>query len=233
MKKRSKRLKELKTKIQKRDYHPYEAIELLKEVATTNFTETTEAHIDLNLNPKYADQQLRSTVLLPQGTGKSIRIGVVAPTEKQAEAQQAGADVIGGEELMNEIAQGRMDFDVLLATNEMMPSIGKLGLGKVLGPKGLMPSPKAGTVTNDIYKSVNEFKSGKIEYRADRTGTVHLAFGKANFSKEALMENLQAVQESIDRNKPSGAKGRYWETLYISNSMSPSIKVDISTLRNK
>ncbi len=230
VKKVSRRLKELQEKVQPRAYEPIEALELLKSTATAKFTESAEAHIRLGIDPKYTDQQLRTTVILPKGTGLTVRVAVIARGEKVAEATNAGADIVGSEELIDEIQKGMMDFDVLIATPDMMPKIAKLG--RQLGPKGLMPSPKGGTVTMDLPQAISEFKAGKLEFRADKTGIVHVMFGKANFEVQDLLVNLKALQECIDRNKPSGAKGRYWRTMYVSATMGPSIEVDINALRD-
>jgi large subunit ribosomal protein L1 len=226
----SKRLRELQAKVEERPYEPLAALNLLKETATAKFSETAEAHIRLGIDPKYTDQQLRTTVALPKGTGQTIRVAVVARGEKVAEATAAGADIAGSEELIDEIFKGRMDFDLLIATPDIMPQVAKLG--KVLGPRGLMPSPKGGTVTTDLGQAIAEFKAGKLEFRADRTGIVHVLFGKADFSAEDLLTNLKALQETIDRNRPSGAKGRYWRSIFVSSTMGPSIEVDISSLRD-
>jgi large subunit ribosomal protein L1 len=230
MAKVSKRLRELQAKVEDRAYEPLEALNLLKETATAKFAESAEAHIRLGIDPKYTDQQLRTTVALPKGTGQTIRVAVVARGEKVAEATDAGADIAGSEELIDEIFKGRMDFDLLIATPDIMPQVAKLG--KVLGPRGLMPSPKGGTVTFDLGQAIAEFKAGKLEFRADRTGIVHVPFGKASFSAEDLLANLKALQETIDRNRPSGAKGRYWRTIFVSSTMGPSIEIDISALRD-
>jgi len=228
-KKVSRRLQALLEKVEDRDYTPLEALALLKETATAKFAEAAEAHIRLGIDPKYTDQQLRTTVALPKGTGQIIRVAVIARGEKVTEATNAGADIAGSEELIEDIQKGMMDFDKLIATPDVMPQVAKLG--KLLGPRGLMPSPKGGTVTFDVASAIAEFKAGKLEYRADRTGIVHVMFGKTGFSPEDLLINLKALQESIDRNRPSGAKGRYWRSLYISSTMGPSIAIDINALR--
>ena len=228
-KKVSRRLQALLEKVEDRDYTPLEALALLKETATAKFAEAAEAHIRLGIDPKYTDQQLRTTVALPKGTGQIIRVAVIARGEKVTEATNAGADIAGSEELIEDIQKGMMDFDKLIATPDVMPQVAKLG--KLLGPRGLMPSPKGGTVTFDVASAIAEFKAGKLEYRADRTGIVHVMFGKTAFSPEDLLINLKALQESIDRNRPSGAKGRYWRSVYISSTMGPSIAIDISALR--
>jgi len=228
--KTSRRIAELQSKVEKRTYEPLDALKLLKDTATAKFSESAEAHIRLGIDPKYTDQQLRTTVALPKGTGQEIRVAVVARGEKVAEAEAAGADIAGSEELIDEIGKGRMDFDLLIATPDMMPKVARLG--RVLGPRGLMPSPKGGSVTTDLDSAIKEFKAGKLEFRADRSGIVHLSFGKADFSADDLLENLKALQECIDRNRPSGAKGRYWRSLYVSATMGPSIEIDTSTLRD-
>ena len=230
-KKFSKRIKAALEKIdQDKVYEPLEALTLLKETATAKFNESAEAHIRLGIDPKYTDQQLRTTVSLPKGTGQTIRVAVIARGEKVQEASNAGADIFGSEELIDEIQKGMMDFEVLIATPDMMPKVAKLG--RLLGPRGLMPSPKGGTVTADLETAINEFKAGKLEFRADRSGIVHVMFGKASFSPEDLLANLKALQETIDKQRPSGAKGRYWRSIFVSATMGPSIQVDISALRD-
>lgn len=230
VKKVSKRLRELQAKVEDRPYAPLEALALLKETATAKFPESAEAHIRLGIDPKYTDQQLRTTVALPKGTGQVVRVAVIARGEKVTEATNAGADLAGSEELIDEIQKGMMDFDVLIATPDVMPQVAKLG--RQLGPRGLMPSPKGGTVTFDLAQAIDEFKAGKLEFRADKSGIVHVMFGKASFSPEDLLINLKALQETIDRNRPSGAKGRYWRTMYVAATMGPSIEVDIAALRD-
>ncbi|PIG90556.1 50S ribosomal protein L1 [Gloeocapsopsis sp. IPPAS B-1203] len=229
-KKESRRMQELRKKVEDKPYQPIEALSLLKETATAKFPEAAEAHIRLGIDPKYTDQQLRTTVALPKGTGQIVRVAVIARGEKVTEATNAGADIVGSEELIDEIQQGRMDFDRLIATPDVMPQVAKLG--RLLGPRGLMPSPKGGTVTFDITQAIADFKAGKLEFRADRTGIVHVMFGKVSFSPEDLLVNLKALQETIDRNRPSGAKGRYWRTMFVSATMGPSIQVDVNALRD-
>ena len=230
MKKLSKRMAALSTKIEDRIYAPLEALSLIKENANAKFDETIEAHIRLGIDPKYTDQQLRTTVALPNGTGQSIKIAVITSGENVSKAKSAGADLFGEEDLVESINKGNMEFDLLIATPDMMPKVAKLG--RVLGPRGLMPNPKAGTVTNDISNAIKEFKAGKLEFRADKAGIVHVRFGKASFTKEALFENLKTLQESIDKNKPSGAKGKYWKSFYITSTMGPSIQLDINAIQD-
>ena len=230
MPKLSKRFSALVAKVEERAYGPLEAIELVKANANAKFDETIEAHVRLGIDPKYTDQQLRTTVALPHGTGQTVRIAVIARGEKVAEAKASGADLAGDDALVDEIAAGAMDFDLLIATPDMMPKVAKLG--RVLGPRGLMPNPKAGTVTTDLANAIREFKAGKLEFRADRTGIVHVRFGKASFDGDKLLDNLKALQETIDRNKPSGAKGRYWRALYVTSTMGPSVLVDFTALQD-
>ena len=229
MKKLSKRAEENKKKIEKRLYNHVDAIRLVKEIANASFVESVEAHISLSIDPKYSDQQLRSTLILPKGTGKTKRVAVLMPLETITPEYKELADVIGADDLIDEITKGNLNFDILIATPDMMPKLAKLG--KTLGPKGLMPSPKAGTVTTDIRLTLEEFKRGKLEYRADKAGIVHLLIGKSNFADSDLLENLLAVYNSIETNKPPGVKGRYFKTFYICSTMGPSIQIDISALK--
>ena len=203
-----------------------EAIQVLKQTATTKFVESVELHANLNIDPKYADQQLRTTVTLPHGVGKQLRIAVLTNDENFDEAQQSGADIVGNDELIENITKGNIDFDLLIATPNMMPKLAKLG--RVLGPKGLMPSPKSGTVSSTLNVTLTEFKKGKFEYKADKTGVVHVSFGKSDFSETQLVENLQALYTSIEKNRPSGVKGKYFKSLFICTTMGPSIKMDLN-----
>jgi large subunit ribosomal protein L1 len=202
-----------------------EAIEVLKETGTAKFTESVELHANLNIDPKYADQQLRTTVTLPHGIGKQIRIAVLTNEENIEEAKSAGADIVGNDDLIEDINKGNLDFDLLIATPNMMPKLAKLG--RVLGPKGLMPSPKSGTVTSTLTETLNEFKKGKFEYKADKTGIVHVNFGKADFTPVQLSENLTALYRSIEQNRPSGVKGKYFKSLFICTTMGSSIKLNL------
>ena len=203
-----------------------EAIITLKETATTKFFESVELHANLNIDPKYADQQLRTTVTLPHGLGKKLTIAFLTNEENFQEALEAEADIVGNDSLIQDITQGNIHFDLLVATPNMMPKLAKLG--RVLGPKGLMPSPKSGTVTTDIKSTLNEFKKGKFEYKSDKQGVVHVSFGKANFSQIQLVENLRALYESIEKNRPSGVKGKYFKNVFICTTMGPSLKLDLN-----
>ena len=205
-------------------YDVENAMRLVKEVASAKFNESIEAHISLNIDPKYADQQLRTTVVLPHGTGKSTRIGALVSPDRVSDAEAAGADVFGSEDLIEDISKGILDFDLLITAADMMPKLAKLG--RVLGPKGLMPSPKAGTVTTDLKATVDEFKKGKLEYRADKAGIVHISFGKADFSETQLAENFLEFYNSVETNKPSGVKGKYMKKVTICSTMGPAIYID-------
>jgi large subunit ribosomal protein L1 len=221
MKKYSKRTKLLQEKISEESYSFEKGVSLLKE--------SVEAHVSLNIDPKYANQQLRTSLVLPNGTGKTLKIAVFTEDAFIKEALTAGATVAGSDDLLEEMSQGNLDFDILITTPQLMPKLAKLG--RVLGPKGLMPSPKSGTVTQDLKGAINEFKKGKLEYRADKTGIVHLSFGKADFSEDQLRENLLAVYTSIEKNKPSGVKGRYFKSFSICTTMSPSIALELNTFK--
>lgn len=210
-------------------YPALQAVELVKTFASAKFDETVEAVFRLGIDARKADQLVRGTISLPHGTGKDVRVVVFAPADKVSEAEAAGADLAGGPELVAEFQAGRaLDFDVAVATPDMMAEVGKLG--RVLGPRGLMPNPKSGTVTPDVAKAVSEFKAGRIEYRNDRYGNVHVPIGKASFEPQALFDNLAAVAAEIVRAKPAGAKGRYVRQLGVSSTMGPGVKVDVGRL---
>jgi len=229
MKKRSRRYKQIKEVFLDQKYSVNKAIEILKKNTSSNFNESLEAHASLNIDPKYADQQLRSTLILPEGTGQSKRIAVIVDNDEREQATNAGADVIGSEDLIETISKGSIEFEILITTPKMMPKLAKLG--KVLGPKGLMPSPKTGTITMNLKETIEEFKKGKIEYRADKNGNVHIMFGKVQFSIESLLTNLKSVFNSIEKNRPPGVKGRYIKSFSICTTMSPSVLLDLETLR--
>jgi len=225
MARRSRRYKEISSRYDKQAFYtPREAIQLSKELASASFDETVEVAFRLGIDPRKADQNIRGTIRLPHGTGKQVRVAVFAEGEKAKEAEEAGADVVGGSDLVARVQDGFLDFDVAIATPDMMSQVGKLG--KILGPRGLMPNPKSGTVTFDVGAAVREFKAGKIEYRNDRTGNVHVPIGKASFSTEALVDNYQAVADEIVRAKPPAAKGRYVKRVTVSTTMGPGIKID-------
>ena len=202
-----------------------QAVQILQETATAKFVESVELHANLNIDPKYADQQLRTTITLPNGIGKKLTIAVLTNEENFSEAESAGADIIGNDDLIEKIAQGEIKFNLLIVTPNMMTKLAKLG--RILGPKGLMPSPKSGTVTNTLTSTLTEFKKGKFEYKADKTGIVHVNFGKSNFNDMELVENLKALYRSIEQNRPSGVKGKYFKSLFICTTMGSSIKLDL------
>jgi len=210
-------------------YTPAEACSLMKKLANAKFVETAELHGNLNLDPKYNDQQIRTTVSLPHGTGNDVKVAVLADGPAADAAKAAGADLVGFEDLIQDIAGGMTDFDVLLATPAAMPKLAKLG--KVLGPKGLMPSPKAGTVSPNPGEAVNEFKAGKIEFRTDKQGIVHVPFGKVDFDDSKLTENLLSLTDTIEKARPSGCKGKLWITATLSSTMGPAIKLDLASLK--
>lgn len=229
MKKDSKRIKSLKSLILEKSYSLDNALSLLKKVGTAKFIESVEAHISLNIDPKYANQQLRTSLVLPNGTGKSLRIAVFTEADYVPEVLKMGATIAGSDDLIEDISAGKVNFDLLITTPQNMPKLAKLG--RILGPKGLMPSPKSGTVTTNLSATINEFKKGKVEYRADKTGIVHLSFGKVNFSEDQLKENLVSVFNSIEKNKPTGVKGRYFKSFSICTTMSPGIMVELNTFK--
>ena len=211
-------------------YTPLAAVRLLKDTPAAKFDETVEAHIRLGLNVRHADQQLRGTIMLPHGIGKDVRVAVFAEGEKAREAEDAGADVVGAGDLATKIEEGFLDFDVAIATPDQMSVVGKLG--RVLGPRGLMPNPKTGTVTMDVGKAVSDAKAGKLEYRTDRGANVHIPIGKRSFEERALLENYAALVEEIVRAKPSAAKGRYIKQITLTTTMGPGIHVDSSITRD-
>ena len=210
-------------------YIPTDAVRLAKETATAKFDESIDVSFRLGIDPRKADQMVRGTVALPQGTGKDVRIAVFASGEAADAAREAGADIVGADDLFEQVEGGMMDFDLVIAAPDMMPLVGRLG--RSLGPRGLMPNPKTGTVTPDVGKAVSEFKGGKVEYRTDRYGNVQVTVGKASFTPEQLTENFFAVIDEIQRVKPASAKGRYIQKLTVSATMGPGIKVDIGRLK--
>jgi large subunit ribosomal protein L1 len=211
-------------------YTPLAALRLLKDTPAAKFDETVEAHFRLGLNVRHADEQLRGTIMLPHGIGKDVRVAVFAEGEKAREAEEAGADVVGTADLATKIEEGFLDFDVAIATPDQMSVVGKLG--RVLGPRGLMPNPKTGTVTMDVAKAVSDAKAGKLEYRTDRGANVHVPIGKRSFDERALLENYAALVEEIVRAKPSAAKGRYIKQITLTTTMGPGIHVDSSITRD-
>jgi len=211
-------------------YGPTEALDLVKDNAKAKFDESVELAARLGVDPRKADQMVRGTVSLPAGTGKPVRVAVFAAGPAAQEARDAGADIVGADDLVEQVQGGMMDFDVAIATPDQMGQVGKLG--RVLGPRGLMPNPKTGTVTADVGKAVQEFKGGRVEYRTDRYGNVHVPIGKASFDRDALMSNLRAVVEELNRAKPASAKGRYLKGLTVSTTMGPGVKVDSARLRS-
>src|SRR5690242_5558150 len=213
-----------------REYSPADAMRLLKELKRVKFDESVEIHVRTGLNVRHADEQLRGTIALPNGLGKSVSVAVFAKGDKAREAEEAGADVVGAEDLAERIEGGFTDFDVAIATPDMMPVVGRLG--RILGPQGKMPNPKVGTVTMDVSKAVEESKAGKIEYRTDRTAIVHLTIGKTSFDERALLENYAAVIDELIRAKPSAAKGRYIRSITMASTMGPGVKVDPSRTRD-
>jgi len=211
-------------KVERRPYQLDEAMRLLKEIAYAKFNETVELSMLLGVDPKHADQMVRGTTVLPHGTGQSKRVLVIAAGEKQKEAQEAGADYVGGDDMVAKIQEGWVDFDAVIATPDMMRSVGKLG--KVLGPRGLMPNPKTGTVTFDVAKALQEIKAGKVEFRVDKTSIIHVPVGKIQFTSEQLRDNAFALITAVRKAKPAAAKGKYVKSMFVSSTMSPSIALD-------
>jgi large subunit ribosomal protein L1 len=227
---RGKRYKEARAAIDReRLYSPAEAIRILKELPQAKFDETVEVHFSLGLNVRHADQQLRGTLMLPHGTGKSMRVAVFAEGDKAREAEEAGADVVGSADLAKRVEEGFTDFDVAIATPDQMGNVGKLG--RVLGPRGLMPNPKTGTVTFDIAKAVQDAKGGKLEYRTDRGANVHLSIGKRSFDERSLLENYATLVDEIVRAKPAAAKGRYIQQITLTTTMGPGLRLDPTRVR--
>ncbi len=225
MAKRSKRYLEAAKQIDRtRAYDPPEAVRLVKATANAKFDETVEVAIRLGVDPKHADQQVRGTVVLPHGTGRPVRVLVFAKGDKAKEAEAAGADFVGAEELIAKVQEGWLDFDVAVATPDMMPLVGRLG--RILGPRGLMPNPKAGTVTFDVGKAVRELKGGRIEFRVDKFGIIHAPLGKTSFPEEALLENFLTLLDAVIRARPAAVKGTYLRSIALSSTMGPSVKVD-------
>jgi len=229
--KHGKRYRELYEKVDReRNYAPAEAVALVKEFQSTKFAETVEAHIRTGLNVRHADEQLRGTISLPHGLGKEQTVAVFAKGDKAREAQEAGADVVGDEDLAKRVEEGFTDFDVAIATPDMMPVVGRLG--RILGPQGKMPNPKVGTVTDDVAQAVSESKAGRMEYRTDRSAIVHIPIGKTDLEERALLENYAALIDEIVRAKPPAAKGRYLRTITLATTMGPGVRVDPTRVRD-
>ena len=227
MSKRSKRYKEIEEKVDvTKEYALSEALEILKKCPTVKFDESIDISLKLGVDPKKSDQQVRGTVALPNGSGKDLKVVVLAKGEKMQEAEQAGANEVGNKEIIDKIKGGWTNFDVLVATPDMMRDVGKLG--KILGPRGLMPTPKAGTVTTDVAKAVKELKAGKVEFKVDKSSVINNMIGKLSFKLEALLENIDAIVSAIQRAKPSSSKGVYVKSMHVSSTMGPGIKIDVS-----
>jgi len=215
--------------VEARPYQLEEAIPLLQKIKFAKFDETVEVHMRLGVDPKHADQMVRGTVVMPNGLGKSKKVLVIAGADRQKEAQDAGADIVGGDELVNKIqTESWTDFDAVIATPDMMRSVGKLG--KVLGPRGLMPNPKTGTVTTDVAKAIKEIKAGKVEFRVDKTGIIHSPVGKLSFATDKLIENASSLIQAVMKAKPSAAKGKYVKTATVCSTMSPGVSLDVTAL---
>ncbi|QWU79868.1 50S ribosomal protein L1 [Campylobacter novaezeelandiae] len=229
MAKMTKRLKELSEKVDlKKNYNLNEAIDNIKTLASAKFDETVEIALKLNVDPRHADQMVRGSVVLPAGTGKKVRVAVIAKDAKADEAKNAGADIVGSDDLVEEIQKGNINFDVLIATPNLMGLVGKVG--RILGPKGLMPNPKTGTVTMDVAQAVNNAKSGQVNFRVDKQGNIHAGLGKVSFSKDKLFDNISTFVKAINKHKPAAAKGRYIKSAALSLTMSPSLKLEVQEL---
>ena len=228
MAKVSKRYKALSEKIENKDYSLAEACKTIKDLKSAKFDESVEVALNLNVDPRHADQMIRGAVVLPNGTGKTVRVAVFAKGAKMDEAKAAGADIVGNDDLVEVVQGGEINFDVLIATPDCMGIVGKLG--RILGPKGLMPNPKVGTVTMDVTKAVNDAKGGQVSYRVDKKGNMQAAVGKVSFSEEAIKENVEAFISAINKAKPASAKGRYFTNAAISLTMSPAVKMDVLEL---
>ncbi len=223
-----KKIREARAKVEKRLYPIEEAVALLKDLNFTKFDQTVELAVNLGVNPKYADQMVRGTVVLPHGLGKTLRVAVIAGGEKLKEAEASGADLAGGDDLVQKIQQGFMDFDAVIATPDMMKAVGRLG--RILGPRGLMPNPKTGTVTFDVAKAIQETKAGKVEFRVEKSGIIHSPIGKLSFDTQKLLENARALAGAVVRAKPPAAKGRYVRKITLSSTMGPGIPIDPASL---
>jgi len=231
MAKHGKKYRAAAEKVETRPYQLDEAFGLLKQISFAKFNETVELSMLLGVDPKHADQMVRGTTVLPHGTGQTKRVLVIAQGDKQKEAQDAGADFVGGDDLVEKIQGGWTDFDAVIATPDMMRSVGKLG--KVLGPRGLMPNPKTGTVTFDVAKALQEIKAGKVEFRVDKTSIIHVPVGKVSFSADQLRDNASAIIDAVRKAKPAAAKGKYVRSIYISSTMSPSVQIDSAVAEAK
>ena len=226
-----KKFENAKKQVETREYSLQEAVDLLQKIKFAKFDETVEGHMRLGVDPKHADQMVRGTVVLPHGTGRSKKVLVIASGEKIHEAESAGADYVGGEEMVEKILGGWMDFESVIATPDVMKSVAKLG--KVLGPRGLMPNPKSGTVTFDVGRAIQEVKAGKVEFRVDKTSNIHVPLGKMSFAKDKLVENAKTLVEAIVKAKPASAKGKYIQSFYLTATMSPSVRIDTASLDMK
>lgn len=228
MAKPGKKYRAAASQIEDRLYELKEALGLIKNMAFAKFDETVEVHMRLGVDPRHADQMVRGTIVLPHGTGRTMRVAVIAAGEKIKEAEAAGAEIVGGDDLVEKIAGGFLEFDALVATPDMMKGVGRLG--KVLGPRGLMPNPKTGTVTFNVAQAIKEIKAGKVEYRVDKTGIIHAPVGKLSFGTEKLAENAKALIDAVQKAKPSAAKGKYVQAIHMASTMGPSVTVSHSML---